>query len=300
MIAPSTITRYTAMPKKGYLFIIIAATLWGFIGPFGKIAYAEGISPLEVAFWRAVIAWIFFGAESLTGRKIIRAAPKDILPLALFSILCVATLFGSYQIAVDQGGVALASVLLYTAPAWVIVLSRILLREPITRIKLLALVLTAAGVICIAQGQVKGPNIQSSNSLALAITAGLSSGFCYSLYYILGKFFSDKYSASTLFFYTLLPGALLLLPWFNFVEKSPLAWMSLGLLALISTYGAYHFYYAGLRYIEAGRASIVATLEPVVAALTAWYWWGEVFTVSGYSGAACIILAVFIIVRQKL
>ena len=70
------------------------------------------------------------------------------------------------------------------------------------------------------------------------------------------------------------------------------------LLSLFSTYGAYHFYYAGLRYIEAGLASLIATLEPVVAALAAWYWWSEYFTLSGYAGAFLIILAVLVVVRK--
>ena len=43
---------------KGYLFILLAATCWGFIGIFASVSFAEGLGPMEVAFWRAVIAWI--------------------------------------------------------------------------------------------------------------------------------------------------------------------------------------------------------------------------------------------------
>ncbi len=285
---------------KGYLCILIAASLWGFIGPFGKIAYSQGIAPLEVAFWRALMAWACFGIEALLLKRIVGISRRDILPLALFSLLCVAVLYGSYQVAVDQGGVALASVLLYTAPAWVILLSRIVLGERITRDKLVALLLTVTGVVLIAMGQ--GSTTSSTGgdtSLPLALITGLASGFCYSLYYILGKFFSDKYSAATLFFYTLLPGASLLLPWFDFTDKSLQAWLSMALLALLSTYGAYHFYYAGLRYIEAGRASIIATFEPVVAAFAAWYWWDEFFAPSGYMGTGLIITAIIMVVKNK-
>ncbi len=284
--------------QKGYLCILAAATLWGFIGPFGKIAYSQGIGALEVAFWRAVFAWCCFGGELLIQKKSIRVSRKEFVPLTLFSVLCVALLYGAYQVAVDKGGAALASVLLYTAPAWVIVLSRIILHEQITKEKLIALCLTLCGISFIAVGQGEGASVSHTAISGAGIIAGLLSGFCYSLYYILGKFFSDKYSASVLFFYTLLPGALLLLPWFSFTEKSAMAWLSLVLLAVISTYGAYHFYYTGLQYIEAGRASLIATLEPVVASLVAWYWWDEMFNLTGYLGAALIIGAVVIIVRK--
>lgn len=272
--------------------------MWGFIGPFGKMAYSQGITPLEVAFWRALLAWCCFGAELLILKKGVRIAGKDLLPLGLFSVLCVTLFYGAYQIAVDRGGAALSSVLLYTAPAWVILLSRIVLRELVTRDKLIALGLTMLGVVLIAESQSRMFPAAGGNGMMLGIAAGLFSGFCYSLYYILGKFFSAKYSAGLLFFYTLLPGALLLLPWFSFVDKSASAWLSLGLLALISTYGAYHLYYTGLKYIEAGRASIVATMEPVVAGLAAWYWWGEYFTLTGYAGAVLIISAVIVVVRK--
>ena len=284
--------------QKGYLCIVIAAMLWGFIGPLGKMAYGQGISPFEVAFWRALLAWFCFGTEALLLRKTVRISRTDLLPLALFSVLCVSLFYGSYQVAVDQGGAALSSVLLYTAPAWVILLSRMFFHEQVTPAKVLALALTCCGIILIATGQGNSRTLTSDSTLSLAIATGLFSGFCYSLYYILGKFFSEKYSASTLFFYTLLPGALLLLPWFSFVEKTSMAWLALTLLATVSTYGAYHFYYSGLQYIEAGRASIVATLEPVVAALAAWYWWGEMFTPTGYAGAVLIIAAVILVVRR--
>ncbi len=270
--------------------------MWGFIGPLGKMAYNQGISPLEVAFWRALLAWFCFGTEVVIMHKAVRISRADLPRLALFSVLCVTLFYGAYQVAVEQGGAALSSVLLYTAPAWVILLSSIFLQERVTADKLLALGLTICGVTLIA---VSHPSSAlGGGGMALGIATGLFSGFCYSLYYILGKFFSAKYSAGVLFFYTLLPGALLLLPWFSFAEKNMWAWLSLTLLALISTYGAYHFYYAGLKYIEAGRASIVATLEPVVAGLAAWYWWGEFFTLPGYAGAVLIIGAVILVVRK--
>ena len=282
---------------KGYLCIGMAAIMWGFIGPFGKMAYAQSIEPLEVAFWRALLAWFCFSAEMVVQRKSVKVSPGDLLPLALFSVLCVALFYGAYQVAVDQGGAALSSVLLYTAPAWVIILARLFFHEQITVGKLLALCCTIFGIALIGVSQ-GGSFSVAGNSLSIAIGTGLLSGFCYSLYYILGKFFSEKYSAGVLFFYTLLPGALLLLPWFTFSDKNLYAWVSLGMLSVISTYGAYHFYYTGLKYIEAGRASIIATLEPVVAVLVAWYWWGEVFTATGYVGALLILVAVILVIRE--
>ncbi|MEA1968799.1 MAG: EamA family transporter [Thermodesulfobacteriota bacterium] len=280
---------------KGYLYISLAASLWGLLGPLAKLAFQEGVSPLEVAFWRAFLAWFLFGTQALV-QKTTRVDKRDLPGLSLFGFVSVALFFGSYQVAVDRGGAALASVLLYTAPAWVFLFSRIFLKERFTGAKLSALCLTIFGVVMISlnQGQGalgRGPGVS-------AIFFGLLAGFCYSLYYIMGKHYSERYSAPVLFLYILPVGAISLLPMFTFAEKTATAWFALGCIALFSTYGAYHFYYAGLKRIEAGRASIVATLEPVMAAVVAWFWWGESFSASGYMGSTLIVLAVVIMIRH--
>ena len=42
----------------GYLYVLAAAVLWSLIGPFSKICMEEGLAPLEVAFWRALLGGI--------------------------------------------------------------------------------------------------------------------------------------------------------------------------------------------------------------------------------------------------
>jgi drug/metabolite transporter, DME family len=67
----------------------------------------------------------------------------------------------------------------------------------------------------------------------------------------------------------------------------------------LSTYGAYFCYYKGVRYLEASRAAIAATLEPVIAAVVAFFWWGEAFSISGYAGSAMILAAVLLMVLDR-
>ena len=72
--------------------------------------------------------------------------------------------------------------------------------------------------------------------------------------------------------------------------------MALGAIAVFCTYGAYYCYYLGIKYLEISRASIAATLEPVVAALVAYIWWDEVFAPMGYVGSAMILAALLLVV----
>jgi DME family drug/metabolite transporter len=283
------------MVFKGYAFIVAAAVLWGMIGPFSRLAFQEGIAPMEVAFWRALLAWILFGGHAII-RHEVRLYPKDIPYILVFGVCGVSLFYFTYQMAVKQGGAALAAVLLYTAPAWVIILSRIFLKESITPTKILALVLTLIGISAISMGQDAG---QGSNPISVsAIVFGLTSGFCYSLYYIFGKYFTGRYSSYNLFLYVLPIGALGLLPWVTFTPKTPTCWLALMSLVIISTYGANSCYYLGLKYLDAGRASITATIEPVVAAVVAYFWWSEVITVQSYMGGAVILCAVILMIRS--
>lgn len=281
---------------KGYVYILLAAALWGLIGPFAKLAFQEGVAPLEVAFWRALLAWLCFGSQAVWQRQI-RVAVSDLPALGLFSLTGVFLFYGSYQLAVQKGGAALSSVLLYTAPAWVALMATFFFREKMTRFKMAALVATLAGVALVSLGS-GGVIGASTEQMVAAVFFGLVAGFCYSLYYIFGKYFGGKYSAATVFFYILPLGALFLAPWLEFSEKSRTAWLALASMAVLSTFAAYHCHYAALKYLEAGRAAIAATLEPVVAALVAFFWWGEYFSLWGYVGSVLILTAVILMVRD--
>lgn len=281
---------------KGYAFILSAALCWGFIGIFSSLAFSQGLGPMEVAFWRAVITWLFFGTQAIFQRET-SIAKKDFPLLAIFAFLGICLFYISYQYAVKMAGAALASVLLYTAPAWVVICSFFIYKERLTLLKIAAVVMVITGVFMISRS---GGNIQAQGSLSLyAIIAGLTSGFCYSLYYTIGKFFSSRYSSANLFLWLMPLGAIGILPFVSFVHKTPIAWAALIGVAFISTFLANACYYQGLRHLESGRASIVATMEPVVAAITAYIFLGEYFSFTGYIGAGIIVLAVVLTIIEK-
>ncbi|MBA3011462.1 MAG: DMT family transporter [Proteobacteria bacterium] len=280
----------------GYIFIISAAICWGLIGIFSSLAFAQGVGPMEVAFWRALLTWFLFGTQAVI-QKETRMDKKDLPLFLIFGIFGISLFYISYQFAVKTAGAAFASVLLYTAPAWVVVCSYFIYKEKLTVLKSLAVALVILGVFLISK---TGGNTQGSTSIGwIAILSGLASGFCYSLYYTIGKYFSGKYSSANLFLWVLPIGALGVLPFVEFSDKTPLAWTALIALSFVSTFLANFCYYKGLQYLEAGRASIVATLEPVVAAFTAYVFLGEYFTFLGYVGAGLILVAVITTIYEQ-
>lgn len=279
------------MQVRGYLYVLCAAALWALIGPLSKQAIAYGVEPLEAAFWRSAIGWSLFAAHAFSARcwKLQRT---DVPAVAAFGVFGVATLFGAYIMSIHYVGAALASVLLYTAPAWVAVLAWLMLGEAMTGNKIIALCMTIAGVACVSLG----PSLLSGQGLGAVnmpgVLLGLLSGLSYATYYIFGKRYLGRYQTPTLFLYALPVGCLCLLPFVPFSQKSWQAWATLAALALTTTYGAYSVYYAGLRRLEATRTAIVASLEPVLAAALAYVWWNERFDVAGYVGSALILGAV--------
>ncbi len=278
------------MPGVGYLFILLAAALWALIGPVAKFAFAAGMAPLEVAFYRALFGGSFFLFHALVVRRLF--LPRVAWPAVLvFGVVGVAGFYGVYQLAVGYGGAALASVLLYTAPAWVALFGWLWLKEPLTRPKLLAVVLTVLGVGLLAMG---GGEVRLDPR---GLFFGLLSGLFYALYYLFGKLYFERFAPEAIYAWALPLGALLLAPALRGVPPQG-AWGPLFVIGFFSTYLAYALYAAGLKRLEATRASVVATLEPVLAATFAYLWWGERFSASGYLGAGLILFAVYLVIRR--
>mgnify|MGYP001770829345 CR=1 FL=1 len=273
----------------GYVYVLAAATLWGLLGSVSKLVFAQSVTPLEAAFWRAVMGAVVFGAHAAILRQT-RVDRKDLPALLGFGLVGIALFYGGYQSAIAAGGAALAAVLLYTAPAMVAVMSWLILKERVDGFKLLAVALTLVGVAAIS---LQGGALKVTPA---AVFWGLVSAFTYATYYIFGKLYLGRYAAPTMLLYALPVGALALAPFVHFVPKNATAWVAMIFLALASTYAANLFYYAGLKRLEATRASVVATLEPVVAAFVAWLWWGERFSLLGYLGAVLVLCGVLLMV----
>lgn len=269
----------------GYFYVLAAASLWGLLGVVSKWAFEQGVSPLEVAFWRAALGAVLFGTQALLVQKVY-LQQRDLPAVAGFGLVGVSLFYGAYQLAIQSGGAALASVLLYTAPAIVALLSWLFLREPMDAYKLGAVGLTLLGVALVS---LQGGGVKVTLA---ALFWGLLSALTYATYYLFGKLYLHKYSTPTVFLYALPVGALGLLPFVNFVPKNAEAWTAIAFLTMASTFFAVTLYFAGLRRLEATRASVVATIEPVVAAFVAWLWWGERFSLLGYLGAGLVLAGV--------
>jgi DME family drug/metabolite transporter len=271
--------RLAALRRSGAPLVLAAAALWAQLGPVSRLAYEHGAVPLQVAFLRALLAAPLF---ALRGRAL--PARRDLLPAALFGLISVSLLYGSNQLAVSLGGATLASVLLYSAPVWVAVLSPAVLGEPLTRARIAGVAVAVIGVGLVSVAGGTGAHFDLA-----AVGWGLVSGVAYASTFLAGKRLLAGRPQAPLLAVAMFAGALGLLPFAHLPPLDGVAWAALIFLAVFSTFGAYSLYYAGLRHLPAAIASVLATLEPVIAAAVAYVWWKERLGPVALAGAALIL-----------
>ncbi|MGE5589887.1 MAG: DMT family transporter [Bacillota bacterium] len=259
---------------QGALMVLGAAALWGTIGLLSRLLYQQGLTPIQVVAGRIGLTWIVFTLAAFLGdRRSLRISLRDTGFFAAYGLVSVALFYGCWFYAVSRLPVAVAVILLYTAPAYVTLLSAPLFGERLTRAKAVALVLTLAGAALVAGRPAGGPMPLDG------LIAGLGAGLTYGLYSLFGKAAAPRFSRSATLFYTFSFGLLGVAAagWLQGAwpaaapswTGSPLAWLLLAALALGPTVLAYYLYAGGLERIDASKASMLATLEPVVSVVLA-------------------------------
>ncbi len=266
-------------------WVLVAAVLWGALGVLGRAAQAEGVAPLEVAFWRALGGGGLFAMHALIAGA---AWPRGrvLAGTVAFGFVGVSVFYGSYQLAVRAGGASLAAVLLYTAPAFVALLAWWRFGERPGLREVIAVVLTVGGVALVSLAG--GGSVDAG---AAAIGWGLLAGATYAIYYIWGKSTFTRFAPAALYAIAMPVGALGLLPFVSFGPHTQGAWALLAAMAVASTYLAYLAYAAGLRHLPATRASVIASIEPLVATALAAAFFDERLGPLAWIGAALVISA---------
>lgn len=278
----------------------MAATLWATLGIIFKALIGDyGLSRITIAFFRASLsAVVLFAALALRRPSLLRIAVRDVLFFAAFGLFGIAAFYIVYITAIDLAGMSVAAVLLYTAPAWVALISAVFLGERLTPVKLVAVTLAMAGCALVARVyDVRGLQLNW-----LGIVAGLGAGLTYALYSVFNKIGLHRHDGWTVLAYGLLAGSVFLAPlqspqWLIAALRQPGAVVWLLVLALGPTLGAGLSFNAGLRHVPVSSASIVATLEPVIASLLAFTFLHERLDPAQLVGGGLILAAVIFLTR---
>ena len=285
------------MQKKSYLLILAAASLWGCLGVFLKLLTAAGLTSMQsVAVRTGVATVLYFFFLWVTDRGALKISLRDCRYFVGTGILSVVFFNWCYFNTIQLSSLSVAAVLLYTSPAFVMLLSALLFHESITRRKVLALCLTFLGCMLVTGLLPLGGAGLSPKTILF----GLGAGFGYALYTIFSKFALEKYASGTVSFYTFLFATLASLPLSGLLQtpqvlldgRAVAGALGMGVFCCILPYV---FYTEGLRHVEAGKAAILATAEPFVAALLGILLFHEVLTPFKLLGMAAILFSIVLL-----
>lgn len=286
---------------KNALYIIVAGTLWGIISIFVNQLRIIGFNSMQVVSIRVLFsALVLVFYLLLKDRQQLKIKLKDI-PLFIGTGVGSIIFFNyCYFEAIDIiGGASIPALLLYTAPIFVMILSVILFKEKITKKKLISLVMTFLGLALVTGA------FSSSDKISIfALLLGLGSGLGYALYSIFGKFLVDKYSAIIITTYTFVVATIFSVPFSGIVQNFDLLISLKGILsalalAVVSTVLPFLLYTKGLYGMEAGKASILATVEPFVATIVGVLFFKETMTSFKIIGMLLVLLAIIILNVNK-
>jgi drug/metabolite transporter (DMT)-like permease len=263
------------LTKYAWLLPFISGICWGAAGIFVRTLEHDGLDNFSIISFRMLLAALITGIWILV----------------------------FYNISVTKGSLALSAVLLAMSPVFVLFLAAIFFHEPITRHKLTCVTLALIGCVLVS-------GVLESNGLSWSITGilcGILASFFYAVYGIISKKVTQKgYHFLTITFYGTLFSGMTMLPFSNIHSLSSMivsgqrtTFFILIIHALVSSVLPYALYSLSMRYMEAGKASILASSEPAAAMLFGAVLYAETPGILSICGLCFTITAVILLNYER-
>jgi drug/metabolite transporter, DME family len=286
---------------RGYLLVLGAAALWSTSGLFIRWTVAgSGFTPLSLAFWRDLTTFLcLLVGLALLRPRWLRVARRDLPWLVGLGAIGVGTFHVLWNLAILYIGYAAATVLLYSSPAFVALVAWLIWKEPLTRVKMLAILLTLAGCVLVA-----GPEeVVGIELTASGLLIGLAAALAYGGFSLFGREVAPRYSPWTVLTYGFGFGALALLP-LQFGRAGPWpaageTWLWFGGLVLAATIVPFCAYLAALQRLPVSVASILAASEVVFGAFIGYAFFAERLQGWQFVGAALVVAGVALLVTRR-
>lgn len=282
--------------RLGLLAVTAAAAGWAVAAVVARGLFERGVPPLALAGARAAIAAA--GLTALAHRRQRGLLPPGARSLVVLG-LAIALVNATYYLAIERLSVAVAIVLQYTAPVLVVTWTAIALRRRPGAEVIAALVLAVAGVALVS-GITGGAGRLDPAGIAF----GLASAALFALYTVLSEragavhgvvdAMRGAFLVATAFWIVVLapqgvPGELV----------APANLAGIVFIGLGGTLAPFLLYVWGIRRVRAERATIAATLEPVLAALVAWVWLGQSLGPAQILGGTFVLVAVVLLQLRR-
>lgn len=282
-----------------YFYVLAGGVLWGSIGIFVQMLASSGLTPMEAVTARATGATIVFALITyFSNPQLLKIKLKDWWIFFGSGFISLAGFNYFNFTCITLSGMATAALLLYTAPVFVMLMSLFLFKEKLTARKCMALLCTICGCTLIVGVLEQGLNLNWS-----IVGTGLASGVGYALYTIFTKYaVLRKYHPLTVATYTFLGCAVaahLVSGGLPYQQIDTRGWLGIAGIVFICSLGANYFYTKGLAGIDASHASIIATVEPLVAALLGILVFGEPLAYTKIMGMLLILGSIVLLSERS-
>ena len=286
-----------------YILVLIAGVSWGLIGVFTKVIDVLGFTEMQMLFVKGVLATaVLFLITFFKDKKQLKLKNwKDIRYFIGTGIISFTFFSWAYMKAVNLTSLGVAAVLLYTAPTFVMLFSIFLFGEKMTKTKGIVLLMTFAGCILVTGILEGGAAVITWQGIGIGLAAGVG----YALYSIFGTYaIKAGYGSLTISFYTFLLAAITM----SFLVEPAVVvtaitkmgqWPLAVSFALLTTVVPYLTYTKGLSGLPASKASVTATIEPVVAALLGIFVFHESASMLKITGIVLVLSSVAVMSRTE-
>ncbi len=290
-----------AVPRKGYVYVAAAATLWAVSGSSGKFLFQGGVTPYELVQIRVtlaclcILAWFLF-----RNPKRILVARRDVPYFMGLGVCGMAMVQFTYFYAISKIHVAVAILLEYLAPVFIALYSLVVLRERLTQLTAIAVATSTFGCYL----AVGAYNLDLLSMNLEGILAGIASAIAFAWYAIHGERGMRRYAPWTVLFHALLYAAIFwniaLTPFHAFVRSYSLVqWGWILYISVLGTAVPFGLYLEGINLIRSTRASVTATLEPIMAGFISYIFLGESLQPLQMLGGGLVLASVVALQSRK-
>lgn len=289
------------MKKAAPLMIIAAGCLWGCMGILVRTLNAAGLGTMEIVAVRCLITFLcMLAGMGIWRRDAIRIRVRDLWCFLGTGICSIVFFNYCYFKTITMTSLSVAAILLYTAPALVMAMSAVFFGEKLSVQKLAALGLTFAGCVCVTGG------FDGRTLSAGGVLTGLGAGLGYALYSIFSRFAIERgYQSLTITLWTFGIAAVGCVPLADTAQaaasfcSAPSVIFAALFWIFVTTVLAYILYTMGLQYMETGKASVISSIEPVVASVLGVVLYRETITWYEILGIVMVISAIVMINRKE-
>lgn len=283
--------RRLSAARIGILLGLAASTLWGVSAAVAAGAF-DAVEPARFAQWRATTAAVLIVPIALAvhGRP-----PRRMWGwLGLVGIVLASVNVTFYE-AIDRLGVGPGATIQFLGPIVALAWTRVVQKREVRPFAWLAAVGAVIGVGLITEAW----NIESLDLTGVAF--GLASAAIFAWYLLLGERVGRNLPPLLIVSFGFLAAAILwaiFLPVWDFpFDQSGSVWFALVWVAILGTAVPFTLELAAVQRVSAGIIGVVATIEPAVAAVTAFFLLSQTLSPIQIAGGILVLVAVATIQR---